>query len=63
MAWLIIDAELCEIEQPWPPTLTSLTVSPSSCRYTVISSPHSGLWPWATTAGGVGSSPRLRGVR
>ena len=22
-AWLIIDAELCEIEQPWPPTLTS----------------------------------------
>ena len=22
-AWLIIDAELCEIEQPWPPTLMS----------------------------------------
>ena len=25
IAWLIIDAELWEIEQPWPPTLTSLT--------------------------------------
>ena len=32
IAWLIIDAELCEIEQPWPPTFTSVTVSPSTWR-------------------------------
>ena len=63
IAWLIIEAELCEIEQPCPSTLMSLTTSPSTWRYTVISSPHSGLWPWATTAGGVGNSPRFRGVR
>ena len=45
-AWLIIDAELCEIEQPWPPTLTSVTDAVGRPAGTPsISSPHSGLCP------------------
>src|SRR5690606_2850418 len=62
-AWLIIDADDWEIEQPCPFTLTSSTVSPFTWRYTSISSPHNGLWPSAWRAGGTGSSPRLRGER
>ena len=64
-----LDADDCEIEQPCPPILMSRTVaaSPSpdevsTSRYTVISSPHSGLCPSVLIAGG-SSSPRFRGVR
>ena len=62
-AWLIIDAELWLIEQPCPPILISVTTSSSTSRKTSISSPQSGLWPSARTAGGVSSAPRFRGVR
>ena len=55
-ACVIIDADDCEIEQPWPPIFTSLTTasspSPSTRRYSVISSPHNGLCPRVSMAGG-----------
>ena len=41
---VIIEAELWLIEHPCPTNDTSRTLPPSSCTYTVISSPQSGLF-------------------
>ena len=65
----IIDADDWEIEQPWPPMRTSDTMASSpfegssSCRKTTISSPQRGLNPSTRAAGGLGSTPRFRGLR
>ena len=60
----IIEADDWLIEQPWPPILMSSTrPSPSTDRYTTISSPQSGLKPSTRCAGGTDSSPRFRGLR
>ena len=53
-----MEAEDCEIEQPWPPMRISVTTASSpldassSSRNTTISSPHSGLKPSDPMGGG-----------
>lgn len=57
-----IDADACEIEQPWPVNFASRTTSPSSASWSAISSPHSGLRRSAARSG-ASSAPLLRGRR
>ena len=57
-SWLQADA--CEIAQPWPWKRRSSMRSPSSLIWTPISSPHSGLTS-SNSASGWDKSPKFRG--
>lgn len=55
-----IDADDCEIMQPWPVQAASTMRSPSSTSCRVTSSPHVGF-SWRDWAVASGSNPRRRG--